>query len=233
MHPSHLHYLPLPLIAYAIFATALFALFVLLQLGLLRYAYERIGLSSRAAMLVLLASLLGSYVNIPVAQFPEERITSQQVEVDFFGAPHVVPVEADWPGTILAINVGGAVIPSLLSIYLLARNHIWGSGALATIIVAIVVHLLARAVPGAGIAVPIAAPPLAALASAIVLSRNSAAPLAYVSGSLGALIGADLANLDKLRGLGTPIISIGGAGTFDGIFLAGILAVLLAALLPR
>jgi uncharacterized membrane protein len=232
MHPSHLHYLPLPLIVYAIFGAILLALFVLLQLGLLRYAYMRIGLDSRAAMLVLLASLLGSYVNIPVAQLPEERITSQQVVVDFFGTPYIVPVEADWPGTIIAVNVGGAVIPALLSVYLLARNHIWGAGALATAIVAVVVHLLARVVPGAGIAVPIAAPPLAALATAILLSRSSAAPLAYVSGSLGTLIGADLANFDKLRGLGTPMASIGGAGTFDGIFLAGILAVLLAALLP-
>lgn len=233
MHPSHLHYLPFPLIVYAIFATVLFVLFVLLQLGLLRYAYVRIGLDSRAAMLVLLASLLGSYVNIPVARLPEERVASQQVVVDFFGTPYVVPDEVDWPGTVLAINIGGAVIPSLLSIYLLARNHIWGAGALATIIVAIIVHLFARAVPGAGIAVPIAAPPLAAFATAILLSRSSAAPLAYVSGSLGTLIGADLANLDKLRGLGTPIVSIGGAGTFDGIFLAGVLAVLLATLLPR
>jgi uncharacterized membrane protein len=77
------------------------------------------------------------------------------------------------------------------------------------------------------------APPLAAFATVIFLSRHSAAPLAYVSGSLGTLVGADIANLDKLRGLGTPIVSIGGAGTFDGIFLAGVLAVLLAGMLPR
>ena len=59
-------------------------------------------------------------------------------------------------------------------------------------------------------------------------SRRFAGPLAYVSGSLGTLIGADLLNLDKLHGLGAPIASIGGAGTFDGIFVTGILAVLLA-----
>jgi uncharacterized membrane protein len=35
-------------------------------------------------------------------------------------------------------------------------------------------------------------------------------------------------NLDKIQGLGAPIASIGGAGTFDGIFLTGIIAVLLA-----
>ena len=63
-----------------------------------------------------------------------------------------------------------------------------------------------------------------------ILARENAAPLAYMGGSLGTLIGADLTNLDKVRGLGAPVASIGGAGTFDGIFLTGILAVLLAGL---
>jgi uncharacterized membrane protein len=71
-------------------------------------------------------------------------------------------------------------------------------------------------------------PPAAAAIIALLLSRADAAPLAYVAGSVGTLIGADLLNLDKLQGLGAPVASIGGAGTFDGIFLSGVLAVLLA-----
>ncbi len=55
---------------------------------------------------------------------------------------------------------------------------------------------------------------------AVTLSREDSAPLAYIAGSLGTLIGADLTNLDKVRGLGAPVASIGGIGTFDGIFLA-------------
>ena len=73
-------------------------------------------------------------------------------------------------------------------------------------------------------------PAIATAVVALVLSRDNAAPLAYIGGSLGTLIGADLTNLDKVRGLGAPVASIGGAGTFDGIFLTGILAVLLASL---
>ena len=68
---------------------------------------------------------------------------------------------------------------------------------------------------------------------AMLLSREDSVPLAYIAGSLGTLIGADLTNLDKVRGLGAPVASIGGAGTFDGIFLTGILAVLLASLYAR
>jgi uncharacterized membrane protein len=72
-----------------------------------------------------------------------------------------------------------------------------------------------------------------AIASALVgmlLPFRRAAPLAYIGGSLGALVGADLLNLDRVHGLGAPVVSIGGAGTFDGVFLTGILAVLLASL---
>jgi uncharacterized membrane protein len=230
MHPIHLHYFPLPLIFYAIFAVVLLALFVLLQLGLLRYAYIRIGLDSRVAMLVLLGSLLGSYINM--AQLPEAPIASDEV-IDFFGMRYIVPGVIGWPGTIIAVNVGGAVIPTLLSMYLLARNQIWLLGAVGTVIVAVVVHHLAELVPGVGIAVPVLAPPFVTAVVAIVLSRRFAGPLAYVSGSLGTLIGADLLNLDKLHGLGVPVASIGGAGTFDGIFVTGIVAVLLAGLGAR
>jgi hypothetical protein len=37
--------------------------------------------------------------------------------------------------------------------------------------------------------------------------------------------------LGKIHGLGAPVASIGGAGTFDGVFLVGIVAVLLASLM--
>jgi uncharacterized membrane protein len=120
------------------------------------------------------------------------------------------------------------LIPGLLSILLYVRNRLWISAIIATVVVAAVCHWLARPIPGLGIALPVFAPPLSAVA--LLLSHKHAAPLAYISGSLGALIGADLLNLDKVQGLGAPIASIGGAGTFDGIFLTGILAVLIASI---
>jgi hypothetical protein len=89
---------------------------------------------------------------------------------------------------------------------------------------------LADPVPGIGIALPVLVPGLSAAFVALLLSRAYAAPLAYIGGSLGTLIGADLLNLDKLQGLGAPIASIGGAGTFDGVFLTGVVAVLIASL---
>ena len=87
--------------------------------------------------------------------------------------------------------------------------------------------------PGLGIAVPVLVPVVVTAIVAMILSREEAAPLAYIAGSLGTLIGADLTNLDKVRGLGAPVASIGGARTFDGIFLTAILAVLLASSYTR
>jgi uncharacterized membrane protein len=91
-----------------------------------------------------------------------------------------------------------------------------------------VVHWLAYPVKGMGIAVPVFIPPVVAAVTALLLSRQSAPPLAYISGSLGTLIGANLLNLGQIQALGAPVASIGGAGRFDGIFMTGVLAVLLA-----
>jgi uncharacterized membrane protein len=65
----------------------------------------------------------------------------------------------------------------------------------------------------------------------VILSHDYAPVLAYIGGTLGTLIGADILNIDKIKNLGAPVASIGGAGTFDGIFMSGIMAVLLSAIL--
>jgi uncharacterized membrane protein len=227
MHLSHLQYLPIAPLFFAALVAVFALLLIFIQLGVLRYAYASLGVSSNTAMLLLFGSLLGSYVNIPVAQFSEQDVMLGR-EVDYFGMRYVVPVVADWPGTVIALNVGGAVIPILLSIYLLSKNRLWPEGLVAIACVSALCYWLATPVPGIGIALPLLAPSIAAAIVALVISRRNAAPLAYAGGSLGALIGADLLNLPKIQGLGAPVASIGGAGTFDGIFLTGIVAVLIA-----
>jgi uncharacterized membrane protein len=154
-------------------------------------------------------------------------------EITYFGMHYIVPTVVDWPGTVIAVNVGGGLIPALMSLYLLVKNRLWVLGLAATACVGVVCHALADPVPGLGIALPILVPILTTAVIALLLSYRQAAPLAYISGSLGTLIGADLLNLDKVQGLGAPIASIGGAGTFDGIFLIGILAVLIASISDR
>jgi uncharacterized membrane protein len=229
MQPSNLHYFPLTFPLMLLLSLIVVIVVALIELRILRYAFEKIGLSSRAAYAVLILTLLGSYVNIPVARLPPERVVSEHV-VEFYGIQYVVPSVEEWPGTIIAINVGGALIPTLVSCYLLFKTRLFFRGLLGVAIVAVVVHQLAEPIKGMGIGVPIFIPPLVSAAVALILSWRQAAPLSYIAGSLGALLGADLSNLDKIQGLGAPIASIGGAGTFDGVFLSGILAVLLTPL---
>jgi uncharacterized membrane protein len=229
---GQMQYFPLAWPFFAILVGLFLVVVVLIQINVLRYVYTRLGISSGTALLLLFASLLGSYINIPVWEFSEREVRSGQ-EVIFFGVHYVVPVVVEWPSTVVAVNVGGALIPTLLSLYLLFKNHLWIRGIVTTALVAIIVHMLAYPVEGVGIAVPIFVPPLVTAIVAVLIAREHAAVLAYVGGSLGTLIGADLLNLGVVRGLGAPVASIGGAGTFDGIFLTGILAVLLASFSRR
>ena len=229
MHLSPLHYLPLSPFSFSILVGIFFILLLMLQIGALRYAYMRLGVSSATALALLFASLIGSYFNIPLAELPGRQMLAGR-EFSFFGMQYVAPVVIDWPGTIIAVNIGGAVIPTLMSFYLLLKNQLWLRGLAATAGVAMICYFVAQPIPGVGIAEPVFVPALSTAIMALVLSRRRAAPLSYIGGSLGTLIGADLLNLDKVQGLGAPIASIGGAGTFDGIFLTGILAVLFASL---
>jgi uncharacterized membrane protein len=226
------HYFPLAL-PFLLVLLFLFAFLILLiEIGILGYAYERIGVNRRYVFLLLFLSLIGSYVNIPVAELPAEQVHSGKV-VTFYGMRYMIPEVVDWQKTVIAVNLGGAVIPAFLSLYLMVKKRLFGRGLLGVAIVAAVSHFMAHPVPGVGIAEPTFIPPLVTAAVALLISREYAPPLAYISGSLGTLIGADLLNLAKVRGLGAPVASIGGAGTFDGIFLTGIVAVLLASIVTR
>jgi uncharacterized membrane protein len=222
------------LVLYGLLFFALLAfLFFLLEVGVINYAFGALGLPPQLAFLALFASLLGSYINIPVAKIDSGEPHLAEV-VNSFGVRYRVPRRYYDGTTTLAVNFGGAVVPVLISAYVLARNPAAIlPAALGVLLVAFVVHRFARPVRGLGIATPMFIPPIVAALAAWLLAGvtgnyTHTDAIAYVSGVLGTLIGADIANLGKLRDLGAPVASIGGAGTFDGVFLTGIVAVLLA-----
>ncbi len=221
-----MHYFPLAWPFLLVLGVLLVVVIGLIELRVLSYAYLRMGIQPRWVALILALSFLGSYVNLPIAQLPPERVMSDAV-VSAFGIEYVVPTAHEWPGTVVCINVGGALIPMVLSFYLLLKSRMYARGVVAVVMVACIVHLVAKPVRGVGITVPILVPPLAAAGIAMLLAWRRAPPLAYIAGSMGTLIGADVLNLGRLHNLGAPIASIGGAGTFDSVFLSGIIAVLL------
>ena len=223
------------LIIYGILlALVLGFVFVLVEIGIIHYAFQMVGLPPELAFLALLASLLGSYINIPLTRIHGGPLHPVEV-VNRFGVSYRLPTRyASNSSTTLAINFGGAIVPILISLYVLSVQP----GAIlpalcGIVIVGAVVHRFARPVRGLGIAMPMFIPPIVAALTAWLLGGLFAEPhhidaIAYVGGTLGTLLGADILNLRKVSDLGAPVASIGGAGTFDGVFLTGIVAVLLA-----
>jgi uncharacterized membrane protein len=216
----------LPLVL--LLALLLVVFVVLVELRVLAYAYRKIGVAPRYVFLVMLLTLLGSQVNIPLYSIPVYRIHRPPPSSRIFDWTYGMPQMLERRSTIVAVNVGGALIPALVSLYLFVRTRMYGRMIIATIVVALVVNRLAHIVPGAGIAVPMLAPPLVAAGIALLLAFRRAPPVAYVAGTMGTLIGADLMNLPRIAEIGAPVASIGGAGTFDGVFLTGIIAGLIA-----
>jgi len=142
---------------------------------------------------------------------------------------------------IIGLNVGGALIPILLSIYLTLKNKIKLKMILIGIIlVSIISFLVTRVDVNRGIVSVFPyflLPAISASIISIILLRKSfrkAAPLAYISGTIGVLVGADFFHLHELLSypINTPInANIGGANVFDMIYITGILAVILDGIL--
>lgn len=211
-----------------LFILAVAFLIGFVQIGLISIAFEKLGLSPDSAYLLLLCTLVGSMINLPLLS----------IKTDSASQPRMPPALARWmffrlPSftgkIIVVINVGGAVVPVAFSLYLIAHNplnpfHI----ATAVAAVAIIARKFSFPIPGIGIGIPMLIAPIAAALIATILDPLQRAPLAYIGGTLGVLIGADLIGLKDIRKLGAPFVVIGGAGTFDGVFLTGLVAVLLA-----
>jgi uncharacterized membrane protein len=219
-----------PLIFLLMLAFFLVALVLMpfLMLGFIGGAFMKLGLSPTVMFWLLIFTLLGSMVNIPIYSIQGQEILGEQV-VSYYGMRSRVPRMQRPRETVLAVNVGGALIPVCLCIYLLTQMEFGIYLPFLVALVVLVVNRLARPIRGLGIGVPGLIPPLvAALGAYLLAPPELRAPSAYIASTLGILVGADLLKLTEITQLGAPVASIGGAGTFDAIFLSGIIAVLLS-----
>lgn len=132
----------------------------------------------------------------------------------------------------LAVNLGGAIIPTVLSVHLLHSKKIpavvWAPGILG---VSLITFLITRVQPSAGIVAEfpfLFLPALSGAAISLILySRHSAkAPaFAYASTTLGSLIGADVFHMPELFQAQSFVGSIGGAGVFDLVYIGGLVSI--------
>ncbi len=211
---------------FALLVVAIGLLAVFVQVGALTLAFDKLGLSPNSATLLLFTSLLGSLINLPLFSVKAEG-PPPALPQPFRSLLRLPPLEFTGK-TVVAINVGGCLVPLAFSVYLLRHNPLNPLMVISAVaLVAAVCRLASRPVPGVGIGIPIFVAPLIAAIVSLVIDPEYSAPLAYISGTLGILIGADISRINDIRKMGTPFASIGGAGTFDGIFLSGIVAVLL------
>lgn len=210
-----------------LFLLILVFLLTFVQLGLLSIAFEKLGISVEMAFFLLIASLIGSIINFPLFTV-DSAVPMQDVPKEVWRLLRLQHLAFEGKTTI-AINVGGCLIPVAFSLYLFLSKTINPLHAILGIaFVAGISYLTSRPIKGIGIGMPILIAPLSAALISLIVDPQHSAPLAYISGTLGVLIGADILHLKDIRFMGTPLASIGGAGTFDGIFITGIVAVLLA-----
>ena len=212
-----------------------FILFILLPFSLLfvlatpKVFQITFGLSYEEALLLFTLIVIGSFVNIPLYRKEGRFVVGTY---SFFGIIYQVVERKD---VVIAVNLGGCIIPSILAIKLLLELPL-NAFIVTFIVCTAVVYSLAKPVPNVGIAVPMFIPPLVSsfMSYLTILSMNLPVfilpKLAFSSGVLSALVGADIFHLKDIKKIGSGIVSIGGAGTFDGIFLTGVFSVIFSLL---
>jgi len=194
---------------------------------------SKLHLSPEMALLAMVAIIIGGLVNIPVKRIAHQRLVPIH-PLTVFGLGGLWPqMRREHSETIIAVNFGGCVVPTGLAIYQLLYLAAAGASTLLALLVAAgvniaVCHFVARPVQGVGILLPGLVPAAVAAFLAVIFAPSDAAPVAYIAGVAGPLIGADLLHLREIEESAVGIASIGGAGTFDGIVLSGIVAAYLA-----
>jgi uncharacterized membrane protein len=192
----------------------------------------KLGFSPEASVQILLGIFFGGMINIPVKEIPRGE-PMDFMPFNFLGIDYLFKRTYSRASTIIAVNVGGCVIPCLIALYEWSQlSHIGPYARIACLLATatniFVCYKFSRPVPNVGIAIPAFIPALTAALSAYLLFPEMAPPIAFIAGVLGSLIGADLLHLKDIGNISTGMASIGGAGTFDGIVLTGLLAALLA-----
>lgn len=199
-------------------------------------ALENLNLNPLAASLVLLGMLVGSFLNLPVARFPTDREVVVRTFEPIGGWWFLPRYERLRHEMVVAVNVGGCVIPVLLAVWQLRWVIAGGTRPVAVMLLGMalntaVCYFAARPIPNLGIALPFYLPALVALATAWLGLPGQAfspfrAPVAFVIGISGPLLGADLLHWRDFKRITVGTVSIGGAGTWDGIVLSGLMAAL-------
>lgn len=216
-------FLPFAFIIFILFILLLPVLFLLGYFHIIVVGFETLGISPQTTLLILYSILIGSLINIPLTKKKMVLVEESR----FFGLLRTPKISSQY----IAINLGGGIIPVLLSFYFLftiiSQGFALKPVLIAVALVSIVSKIFSRVIPGKGVVVSAFIPPVFSALFSLILAPQYTAACAFISGVLGTLIGADLLNLGKIRNY-RGYLSIGGAGVFDGILLVGVVSALLS-----
>ena len=180
--------------------------------SLIKKAFEEVGFTGWESSIIVFGSIILGMINLPLFKYN---------------------------GWIIGINLGGALLPIIISIYLMVKNKVFFRVIIGIALVSYITYNFTY-VSNRGIVSPFPLwllPPIAASMYSVMVSiksKRKAASIAYSSGTMGALIGADFLHLKELLSLrphAGAMAVIGGASILDMVFLTGVIAVIVDALL--
>ncbi len=227
---------PISLLMIVLLIVLAIILIPLLVLGIIGAAFTRLGFSWVFALALVIFMVFGSFVNIPMYRIRRDIVQVHQNEISDFDICVPCASTPVWD-TIVSFNLGGAVIPICVSLFMMYQAIIiLGTSLVSTVIIAIalvgiIVFISTRLIISTGIQVPLLIPGLTALLAGLLLTGGtglSAAVTAFVGGTTGVLLGGNIANFYRIKNLEVPSVSFGGAGTFGSIFICCILPALIA-----
>ncbi|MGJ3246704.1 MAG: DUF1614 domain-containing protein [Elainellaceae cyanobacterium] len=220
-------YLPVSLVLFLLLVLVLPFLWIFLTFDIVQDAAAKLGFSPETALLLFAAIILGGAINIPLYRVESQIEAFDELTSFWLNQFWGIPTHRIKQSTVVALNVGGGLIPSVLALYQFGRASVFAI-LVVTAIVTVVSYWGAKVVPGIGIQMnPLLAPITAALSALVIANAAQAAPVAFAGGVLGTLIGADILHLKEIQEMTPGVLSIGGAGVFDGVALCGLFALLL------
>ncbi|MET1124590.1 MAG: DUF1614 domain-containing protein [Archaeoglobaceae archaeon] len=216
----------------------LFVILILLPILLIFFVFTTsavfqlvFGVDKWTALLIFLFIAIGSFFNVPIY---EKEGYYVHYSYSVFGVLYRVRRRGK---VVVAVNLGGCVFPTVLALKALSDVGVNLEVLMAIATATVLNYFIAKPVRGVGIVTPMIAPPLIATLAAFTAIFLSGMPLlllpklSFAVGVISTLLGADIMHLKDLEKIGEGVVSIGGAGTFDGIFLTGFFAVLFSLLL--
>lgn len=219
-------YLPVTLFLFLVLLLLLPFIGFVLAIDIVEVAVSKLGFSPGVAFLLLTVVIVGSTINIPLYNRQSSIVVAPDLRDLWLQQFWGIPLRQFRQKTVIALNVGGALIPVGLALYELTRTNFLVA-VLMTFLVTCISYFAAQVVPGIGIQMNPLIAPLTASLGAVLLAGPQAPSVAFASGVLGTLIGADILHLPDFERMTAGVLSIGGAGVFDGIALCGLFALLL------